>query len=183
MGTSLVAHLVKNLPAIQETRFDSQVGKIPWRREQLSTPVFLPGESQGRRSLVGCRLWGRTESDTTEATQQQQQQGASRVHADKLHIQKLPIFFISFCLMSCRLPYICKVSTSHVWQSFSSVLRIIPIVKVLSHILFLSFLISFFSSFVNCESMITYLQETWIIQNKVAYNSTIYYNYFLKQIN
>ena len=39
------------------------------------TPVFLPGESQGRGSLVGCRLWGRTESDTTEATQQQQQQG------------------------------------------------------------------------------------------------------------
>ena len=31
------------------------------------TPVFLPEESQGRRSLVGCRLWGRTESDTTEA--------------------------------------------------------------------------------------------------------------------
>ena len=36
--------------------------------------VFLPGESQGRGSLVGCRLWGRTELDTTEATQQQQQQ-------------------------------------------------------------------------------------------------------------
>ena len=36
------------------------------------TPVFLPGESQGRGSLVGFRLWGRTESDTTEATQQQQ---------------------------------------------------------------------------------------------------------------
>ena len=36
--------------------------------------VFLPGESQGRGSLAGCRLWGRTESDTTEATQQQQQQ-------------------------------------------------------------------------------------------------------------
>ena len=33
---------------------------------------FLPGESQGRASLVGCRLWGRTEPDTTEATQQQQ---------------------------------------------------------------------------------------------------------------
>ena len=32
------------------------------------TPAFLPGESQGRGSLVGCRLWGRTESDTTEAT-------------------------------------------------------------------------------------------------------------------
>ena len=32
------------------------------------TPVFLPGESQGQRSLLGCRLWGRTESDTTDAT-------------------------------------------------------------------------------------------------------------------
>ena len=35
---------------------------------ELPTPVFLPGESQGQRSLVGCRLRGRTESDTTEAT-------------------------------------------------------------------------------------------------------------------
>jgi len=37
------------------------------------TPVFLPGESQGQESLVGCRLWGRTESDMTEVTWQQQQ--------------------------------------------------------------------------------------------------------------
>ena len=47
-----------------------------WRRKWQPIPVFLPGESQGQRSLVGCRLWGHTESDTTEATwQQQQQQG------------------------------------------------------------------------------------------------------------
>ena len=39
-----------------------------WRRKWQPTPVFLPGESQGRGSLVGCRLWGRTESDTTEET-------------------------------------------------------------------------------------------------------------------
>ena len=39
-----------------------------WRRKWQPTPVFLPGESQERGSLVGCRLWGRTESDTTEAT-------------------------------------------------------------------------------------------------------------------
>ena len=39
-----------------------------WRRKWQPTPVFLPGESQGRGSLVGCRLWGRTEWDTTEAT-------------------------------------------------------------------------------------------------------------------
>ena len=44
-----------------------------WRRKWQPTPVFLPGESQGLGSLVGCRLWGRTESDMTEATQQQQQ--------------------------------------------------------------------------------------------------------------
>ena len=37
--------------------------------------MFLPGESQGRGSLVCCCLWGRTESDMTEATEQQQQQG------------------------------------------------------------------------------------------------------------
>ena len=39
-----------------------------WRRKWQPTPVFLPGESQGRGSLVSCRLWGRTESDRTEAT-------------------------------------------------------------------------------------------------------------------
>ena len=39
-----------------------------WRRKWQPTPVFLPGESQGQGSLVGCHLWGRTESDRTEAT-------------------------------------------------------------------------------------------------------------------
>ena len=39
-----------------------------WRRKLQPTPVFLPGESQGQGSLVGCRLWGHTESDMTEVT-------------------------------------------------------------------------------------------------------------------
>ena len=39
-----------------------------WRRQRHPTPVFLPGESQGRGNLVGCRLWGCTELDTTEVT-------------------------------------------------------------------------------------------------------------------
>ena len=39
-----------------------------WRRKWQPTPVFLPGESQGWRSLAGCHLWGRTELDTTEVT-------------------------------------------------------------------------------------------------------------------
>ena len=41
---------------------------IHWGRKWQPTPVFLPGDSQGRGSLVGCRLWGCTELDTTEAT-------------------------------------------------------------------------------------------------------------------
>ena len=39
-----------------------------WRRKLQPIPTFLPGESQGQGSLVGCRLWGHTESDMTEAT-------------------------------------------------------------------------------------------------------------------
>ena len=39
-----------------------------WRRKWPPTPVFLPGESRGQGSLVGCRLWGRTELNTTEVT-------------------------------------------------------------------------------------------------------------------
>ena len=54
----LVAQLVKNLPAVQET----WVGKIPWRREWLpSTPVFCPGEFHGLYSP-----WGRKELNMTE---------------------------------------------------------------------------------------------------------------------
>ena len=41
---------------------------VHWRRKWQPTPVFLPGESQGWGSLVGCRLWGHTELDTTEVT-------------------------------------------------------------------------------------------------------------------
>ena len=54
---SLVDQLVKNLPAMQET----WVGKIPWRREKLLTPVFWPGEFHGLYSP-----WGRKELDMTE---------------------------------------------------------------------------------------------------------------------
>ena len=41
---------------------------LHWRRKWQLTPVFLPGESQGQGNLVGCRLWGCTESDTAEVT-------------------------------------------------------------------------------------------------------------------
>ena len=47
-------------------RFDPWVGKIPWRRDWQPTPIFLPRESHGQRSLVGCYQWGCKESHTTE---------------------------------------------------------------------------------------------------------------------
>ena len=42
------------------------IGKIPWRRKWLPTPVFLPGEFHGQRSLVGYCPWGHRELDMTE---------------------------------------------------------------------------------------------------------------------
>ena len=56
---------LKCLPA-KRPGFDPWVGKIPWRRKWQPTPVFLPGESHGWRSLVGYSPWGRKESDMTE---------------------------------------------------------------------------------------------------------------------
>ena len=55
--------MVKKLPAIWETWLDPWVGKIPWRREWLPTPVFLPGEFHGQRSLVAT-VHGVAESRT-----------------------------------------------------------------------------------------------------------------------
>jgi len=50
---------------MQETRVSLWVGKIPWRRKWQPTPVFLPGEPQGRGSLAGYSPFGSQESDTT----------------------------------------------------------------------------------------------------------------------
>ena len=54
---SPVAQMVNNLPVMQKTRVSSLVGKIPCRKEQLPTPVFLPGEFSGQRSLAGYSPW------------------------------------------------------------------------------------------------------------------------------
>ena len=52
----------------QDLYFHKIFIQISWRRQWHPTPVLLPGKSHGLRSLVGCHLWGRAESDTTEAT-------------------------------------------------------------------------------------------------------------------
>ena len=53
LRASLVAQMVKNLPAMRETWVPSLGQEDPWRREWQPTPVFLPGEIHGQRSLVG----------------------------------------------------------------------------------------------------------------------------------
>ena len=63
-----------------------------WRRKWQPTPVFLPGESHGQRSLVGCSPWGCTESDTTEATWRQQ--------TDHLKQNLMCHFYVDFFLCS-----------------------------------------------------------------------------------
>ena len=57
-GLLQVAQMVKNLPAKQETRVQFLSGKIPWRRKWQPTPVFLPGESHGKRNRLGYSPWG-----------------------------------------------------------------------------------------------------------------------------
>ena len=57
--TYLIAQSVKNLPAMQETRVNFWVGKILCRRKWQPTPVFLPAESHGQKSLAGYSPWDR----------------------------------------------------------------------------------------------------------------------------
>ena len=69
-GASQVLLVVKN-PLVnagrcKRCRFDCWVRKIPWRRSQQPTPVFLPEKFHGQRSLAGYNPWGRKESDATE---------------------------------------------------------------------------------------------------------------------
>ena len=69
---------------LQETQVQSWVGKIPWRRAKQHTPVFLPGECHGQRSLEGYSPWGRKQSDTIQAT--------SPTHMHVFHTKILIVF-------------------------------------------------------------------------------------------
>ena len=63
---SLVAQMVKRLPAMRETWVQSLGQEDPLKKEMATTPVLLPGKFHGWRSLVGYSPWGHKESDTTE---------------------------------------------------------------------------------------------------------------------
>ena len=61
-----MAQTIKNPMQCGRPGFNPCVGKIPWRRAWQPTPVFLPGEFHGQRSLASYSPWGRKDSDTTE---------------------------------------------------------------------------------------------------------------------
>ena len=58
--------MAENLPAMQEIQVQSLGQEDPWRRGWLPTPVFLPGEFNGQKSLASYSLWGHKRLDTTE---------------------------------------------------------------------------------------------------------------------
>ena len=73
-GGVLSGSVVKNLPAMQETQVWSLDWEDPLRRTSQPTPIFLPREAHGQRSLVGYSPWGLKESDMTETTEHEHTQ-------------------------------------------------------------------------------------------------------------
>ena len=63
---SLVAHMVKNPPAMQETQVQSQGGEGPVEKKMATHSSILAWESHGQRSLMADSSWGHKQSDTTE---------------------------------------------------------------------------------------------------------------------
>ena len=92
-----MALVVKNLPAgaggVRRQGFDSWVGKIPWRREWQPTPVFLPGEFQGQRSLAGYSPRGLKESEHIQDT-------FLTIYSPSKTLCDLPLGSTPFCLFS-----------------------------------------------------------------------------------
>ena len=77
-------------------RFDPWVGKIPWRKEWQPTPVFLPREFHGQKSLAGYRPWGRRELDQTERLTHTHTHTHTEERKTKLVLQKYLLFMRLF---------------------------------------------------------------------------------------
>ena len=81
--------------------FNPWLGKISWRRAWQPTPVFLPAESHGQRSLAGYSPWGHTESGMTKATQHTYvfhcaQKSAQNISSQQIYIGCMNIYFTRF---------------------------------------------------------------------------------------
>ena len=117
---SLVAQRLSVCMQCRRRAFDPWVGKIPWRRKWQPTPVFLPGESHGQRSLAGYSPQGCKELDTT-----------AQLHFTSLHCS-LPV------------PYQLVQYVSRIWEAsrwMKEAKGIIPrIMEILSSMVFFFFL-------------------------------------------
>ena len=85
---------------------DPWVGKIPWRRAWQPTPVFLPGESHGQRSLAGYSPWGGKESDTTERLTHTH----THTHTQNIRLCEVSSVGMTFCILQIKSP---KVKELH----------------------------------------------------------------------
>ena len=109
-------------PLVQQTGVHPWIWKILWRRAWQPTPVFLPGESHGQRSLAGYSPWGRKESDTAESTQHEcihtlRSVSWGRSHFISLHVvlnvESCPRWCMSKCIIdSCP----CELIHPHIWR-------------------------------------------------------------------
>ena len=95
-----MARKVNNLSAMQKTQVWSLGKKIPWRRELLLTPVFLPGKFHEQRSLAVYSPWGRKESDRTEG-----QTLSLSPYTNSQHFNILRTYYIKGCYSSIH----CKI--------------------------------------------------------------------------
>ena len=126
--------------------FDSWVGKIPWRRKWQPTPVSLPGESHGQRSLAGYSLWGR-KSQTRLSTQ---------------HTQNANCPLILIHLFSFSLKVIITRNSWYFWFGFMVLLHMPPTIYYLSIILLLF-----------CINRIIYFNYFWFDINSTFWESII----------
>ena len=141
---------------VEHNRVTSLFTFMHWRGKWQPTPVFLPGESQGQERLVGCRLWGRTESDTTEATQQQQQQHILDLNRYLLQLQcifssiELLIYKILLISFIERLPFIIAVNCNAIHCSFNAPPKNLLIIFV--HSFFFICIVQMFIHMIKCYS-------------------------------
>ena len=119
-----------------------------WRSKWQPTPVFLPGESQGRGSLVGCRLWDHTESDTTEAGLAA---AAVQLNATGLiqqrHLEFYP--FVKLCKSKGIVAFIPSMQILTQWKGQIIIFIIIQYIKI-ALILWTFESVSGSQEFVNC---------------------------------
>ena len=112
----LVSQMVENLPAIGETQVRSWVEKIPWRREWLPIPVFLPGDFHEQWSLAACSPWGhRVGHDWATNT-------LGWLWTDKSKVKVINLMFVNIlvCAQSCPTlcnPMDCRPPVSSVHES------------------------------------------------------------------